>query len=121
MLKIRAEQLEAYSQAEVERFREWMAAHLKRFFPRQCKALGDDQLNETIWFGIKRAATYGIKAKRDVCKYIDLVILLGRDFEKDGKLPWASEILNSQNQAHAKLEMLHQVARTHLRDLRSNA
>lgn len=119
MLKIRAEQLEAYSQAEVERFGEWMAAHLRRFFPRQCKPLGDDQLNETIRFGIARAATYGIKAKRDVCKYIDLVIVLGRDFDKDGTLAWAGEILNTQNQPHAKIEILHQVARIHLRSLRS--
>ena len=120
MLKIRAEQLEAYSQAEVECFREWMAAHLKRFFPRQCRALGDDRLNDTIHFGIRRAATYGIKAKRDVCKYIDLVIVLGRDFEKGEKLPWASEILNSKNEADAKIEILHEVARIHAPSLRSN-
>ena len=51
MLKIRAEQLEAYSQAEVDRFEDWMTNHLKRFFPRECKTLGDSGLKETIQFG----------------------------------------------------------------------
>jgi hypothetical protein len=116
MLKIRAEQLEAYSQAEVDRFEDWMTNHLKRFFPRECKTLGDSGLKETIQFGIRRAASYGIRAKRDVCKYIDLVVVLGRDFEKDEKLPWAIEILKSQNEPSSKIEILHEIARTHLKD-----
>ena len=121
MLKIRAEQLAAYSQAEVDRFTEWMMTHLKRFFPRECKALGDDRLKETIQFGIRRAASYGIRTKRDVCKYIDLVIVLGRDFDKDEKLPWAGEILKSQTHLRSKVETLHKAARDYLRTLRSHA
>src|SRR5690242_5578687 len=121
MLKIRPEQLAAYSQAEVDRFTEWMMSHLKRFFPRECKALGDDRLKETIQFGIWRAASYGIGTKRDVCKYIDLVVILGRDFDKDEKLPWAGEILKSQTQPRTKIETLHEAARAHLKHLRSHA
>lgn len=121
MLKIRAEQLAKYSQAEVDQFTEWMINHLKRFFPQQCKALGDDQLKETIRFGIRRAASYGIRTKRDVCKFIDLIVILGRDFEQDEKLTWASEILKSKAQARRKIETLHEAARAHLRNLRSHA
>lgn len=119
MLKIRAEQLAAYSQAEVDRFTEWMMSHLKRFFPRECKALGDDRLKETIQFGIRRAANYGIRTKRDVCKYIDLVVVFGRNFEEDGKIPWASEVLKSQNQPSIKIEILHEVARAYLKNVGS--
>ena len=36
-----------------------------------------------VQYGIKRAAVYGFTAKRDVCKYIDLMILFGRDFDTD--------------------------------------
>ena len=92
MLRIRAEQFQLLSHAEVENFEEWMVAHLKRFFPVQCRAVGDSRLRETIQTGIERAARYQITARRDVCKYIDLMVVFGRDFDTDRRYPWANTI-----------------------------
>ena len=115
MLTIRAEQFEVFSRVDVKKFEEWMIAHLERFFPEQCAVAGEAQLRETIQGGIKRAATYGVTVKRDVCKYIDLMVVFGRDFDTDKRYPWAAEILSERRNPSAKTQALHGAALKHLR------
>jgi hypothetical protein len=115
MLTIRQAQFAVLSQLEVRKFEDWMLVHLKKFFPKQCAALGDTQLRETVQHGIERAAGHGLTAKRDVCKYIDLMIVFGRDFDADKRLPWAGEILGKRRNPSATIRALHEAARQHLR------
>ncbi len=112
LLTVRAQQLSALEQEEVRKFERWMVGHLQKFFPQQCSAMGDSQLRDFIQYGIRRASGYGIKAKRDVCKYVDVMLALGRDFDKDPRFPWAARLLvQSRVQADAVLQM----AVSHLR------
>jgi hypothetical protein len=104
-----------FSQAEIKKFEERVVIHLNKFFPRQCEALGESKLRETIRYGIKRAAGYGITAARDVCKYIDVMVALGRDFDTDKKYPWAGEILKATSSSNARMARLIRTADTHLR------
>jgi len=106
MLTIRASQFTLFSQAEVRKFEDWMVAHLRKFFPRQCASMGEPKLRETVQYGIKRAAAHGLTAKRDVCKYIDVMIVLGRDFDKDKRHSWAREILTWRTDPGAKMQTL---------------
>jgi len=115
MLTIRKQQMAAFERAEIKKFEDRMVIHLKKFFPRQCAALGDFKLRETIRYGIKRAAAYGITAEREVYKYTDLMIVLGRDFDTDQRLPWAGEILRGRKNPVAKILALHGSARKHLK------
>jgi hypothetical protein len=107
MLRIRSKQFAAFSHAEVEKFEEWMEVHLKKFFPEQCDSEGEEQLREKIRYGIKRAAVYGITTKRDVCKYIDLSMVLGPNFDVDGQVAWAAEILRRPCGASQKIDELY--------------
>ena len=89
-LIIRPAQLDAFSEDERRKFEDWMLAHVARFFPRKAKALGgESQTRDLIRHGIGRSASYGITAKRDVCKYVDLMMVFGRDFDADGRFSWA--------------------------------
>jgi len=74
-----------------------MVVHLNKFFPRQCKTLGEAETLEAIREGIGRAAGYDIVAERNVCKFIDLMFAFGREFDRDRNLPWAQEILNDES------------------------
>jgi hypothetical protein len=38
---VRLDQWAVFSQLEKSKFEEWMLAHLRRFFPRECRAAGD--------------------------------------------------------------------------------
>jgi hypothetical protein len=116
MLTIRQAQFAVLSQLEVQKFEDWMLVHLKKFFPRQCAALGDTRLRETIQHGIERAAVYGLTSKRDVCKYIDLMIVFGRDFDTDRRYRWAGEILGKRRNPGAKMQALFQAANLRLRN-----
>ena len=113
MLTIRKEQLAIFDPVGRKAFEDRVITHLKKVFPEQSAALGELKLRETIQYGTQRAAAYRVASERDVCKYIDLMIFYGRDFDKDAKHPWAQSIL--QNQAirnpTSKIERLYKAAK----------
>jgi hypothetical protein len=113
MLTIRKEQLAVFGPLGKKAFEDRMLTHLKKVFPEQSESLGEPKLRESIQYGTQRAAAYRILSERDVCKYIDLMILYGRDFDKDPNLPWAQSIL--QNHAirnpSSKIERLYKAAK----------
>lgn len=118
MLTIRPEQMKVLSQEEVRKYVERVAVHLRKYFPRQCDAQGEAQLRDTIQRGIRRAAGYGIITQREVCKFIHLMIVFGRDFDTDQRYPWAEEILRAQSSPRVKIELLHRTAVMRLRRAR---
>ncbi len=113
MLTIRTEQLAVFGPIGKKAFEDRVVAHIKKVFLEQSEALGEPKLRETIQYGTERAAAHGMVSERDVCKYIDLLILYGRDFDKDRNLLWAQSIL--QNQAirspSSKIERLYKAAK----------
>jgi len=96
MFTIRNEQMQAFSEAATKNFEVRMVAHLRQFFPERCAPMGEEEVRQEIRCGIERAATYGIVAERDVCHYIKLMFGLGRDFDRDSKLPWAQNVLTDK-------------------------
>jgi hypothetical protein len=115
MLTIRAEQMKKFSEVAVKRFEDMMVVHLDKFFPGSFKATGEPKVRELIRYGIKRAASYKIQAERDVSRYIDLMMVLGADFDSDRRLPWAGEILRSRNNPEQRIAVLLRTAEKHLR------
>ena len=94
MLTIRKEQWELLAKPELQKFEDWMHDHVLKFLSREihgCRPGADWELIRT---GRDRAAAYGITGRSDVCKYIDLMMVFGRDFDTDARYPWAGEILN---------------------------
>jgi hypothetical protein len=110
MLTIQHAQFTVLFQLEVEKFEGWTLAHLRKFFPRQCVALGERQMRESM----RRAARYGFMAKRDVCEYIDLMIALGLDFDTDKRNRWAAEIPGRRGHPGAKMQALFKAANLRL-------
>ncbi len=119
MLTIRKEQLKVFSRSEAEKFEDHMGVHLRKIFPEQCESLGQEELNKVVQHGIQRAKAHGIVAQRDVCKYIDLMMVFGRDFDTNSKLPWASATLKEEFlEGHPadKIKRLCDVAIEHTKD-----
>lgn len=56
--------------------------------------MSDEELDDAIRHGVKRALAYGIGTERDAAKFVSLTFVLGRDFDRDPRLPWAREILD---------------------------
>ena len=114
---IRNQQFDAFSTAQRISFDNRMLVHLKRFFPEQYDGLGEERVVEAVQYGIARAATYGMTAERDVCKYIDLMFALGRDFDTDPRFDWAQPILTDPDtpDATARIELLYEDALARIR------
>ena len=115
MLKIRKEQWDVLVKSEQDKFENWVHDHVCAFFRGAYNAAGEAQLREMIHYGIERAGSYGITSKSDVCKYIDLMVMLGRDFDTDERLPWAGEILQKKKHPSRRIKALEEAAAAQLR------
>lgn len=112
---MRPQQVEKFSEAALKQFEDMMVPHLKRFFPKFSEAAGEPKVRVFIRYGVKRAASYQIMAKRDVSRYIDLMVVLGHDFDRDKQLPWAGQILRTRNSPDVRISVLLKTAQNHLR------
>jgi hypothetical protein len=123
MFTIRTEQLQALSASQASSFDNRMRLHLEKFFPEQCGALDEARIIEAVHYGIARASTYGLISERDVCKYVDLMFALGRDFDTDPQFDWVQPMLTDANTPDpgARIELLYDAALTRIRHAASAA
>ncbi len=114
MLTIRREQLNLLATGRRKDFETRLAGHLLRFFPDKVSFLGEGELQAFIRQGSARAAGYGFDSERDICKYLGLMCVFGRDFDSDSRLPWAAEILRKPfRTSRSKMNRLMEVALAH--------
>ena len=116
MLTIRKEQFAVFEKHEIKKFEDPTYLHLNILYPERCQDIGEPRLRRMIQYGIKRAASYGIRLENDVRKYIEVMLLLGPDFDKDPKFPWAASLLNDKDLGDPKVKAtrLHETARKSL-------
>src|SRR5438132_13371033 len=111
MLTIRKEQEEVLAGYMAKNFQERIVKHVKRFWPEQCRALGDEQVRESVRTGLARARGYGMSTEYDLARYIDLMYWLGTDFDTGPSFPWAVQILpNTSIAARAGMDKLYHTA-----------
>lgn len=89
-LTIRQAQLEALKASAREQYLTTMVEHAKTYFPSRHAEWGDDGLRNTVAATIQRARDHGFKNKRDICKFINVAMTFGPDFDRT---PPFSEIL----------------------------
>ena len=105
MFKMRREQMDAFREEALREFEDWVAGHVERCLPERWAALGEGGVREVIRLGVERAAEYGIVAERDVCKFVDLMLVFGVDFDRERG--WAREILAVKGDPFARMRRLH--------------
>lgn len=71
-------------------------ARLESVFPAKCQYVGKKRVSGVIPEGIEAAAGYGITGQRGVTLFTVLMFVLGRGFDRDLLLPWASATLNDE-------------------------
>jgi hypothetical protein len=91
MLVIRADQMAAFGASIRRRFEDEMASHLATFFPELCPA-NREGLGALIRRNIDKALAYGIERELDVCKFLDLTMALGENFDQE--IDWARHVLH---------------------------
>jgi hypothetical protein len=97
LLKIRDEQMKIFEQAAQRNFAGEMVGHVRQFAPRHSKIIGEHGVRQVVGMGMERARRYGLNNRGPVRFYIELMFMLGSDFDTDPQYPWASEVLNESN------------------------
>ncbi len=111
MLVLREQQVRALARAVLP---QWIAKHLKQFFPVECAALGEPGLRERVREGIARALSHGFETEVHISQYVDLMFAFGADFDTDPALSWPQPILADRTLAPAvRIERLLDAGRRH--------
>jgi hypothetical protein len=88
MLKIRQEQFNAMRESAQAGFDAGMLAHLRKHFAAQTASQSDDQLLATIRAGRRSAWSYGGQDPEAICRFIDVRVALGPEFDSDPRYAW---------------------------------
>jgi hypothetical protein len=121
MLTIRKEQEDLFREAASQRFIQRASEHLKKSFGPQCKVLGDGKLRAFIRLGVQRADRWDVTTSRNVCIYLDVMMTLGIDFDRDPRLPWIRRILGSQSATETvRIDRLYQAVMRMLEQISSS-
>ena len=109
MFIIRKQHMEAFAGVAMRNYEDRLLEHVRESFPEQVKTDGDAKTRETIQAGIQSARRHSLLTERDAALYIEVMYILGPEFETDPRYPWAGEILQGTgNGAPAgKAERLH--------------
>lgn len=105
MLVVRNEQMAVLSRLAWAAFIERMERHLRESFPDVCTQLDERGLRTVIRESLEAAQCHGLTTERDFCRYLNLVFVFGRGFDRDQS--WAREILASTVPAVAKASRLY--------------
>jgi hypothetical protein len=97
MLHIRKEQMEVLDAYMLERFIEKMLVHVHEVFPEETKDKDKQEMRDLVEEGVKRASDYEITEEPQVALFIDLMLGLGRDFEKQTSNTWILRILTKED------------------------
>ena len=96
-LKIREEQMKAFSEYMHASFDKRAADHLRTKHPAATKAMTDIELHSLIQAGVGRAGKYELTRETEVEVFLDLIMLFGVDF--DARLQWGGEVLQNPDLA----------------------
>jgi hypothetical protein len=113
MLTIRKDQMRAFDAYTRQNFEERLVRHLKAILPQQVRTLagttpGDAKLRALIVQGIQKSAGYGITTERDTGRFIELMVRIAPDFERQPNCQWADAILKDQSlSGSGKVGLLH--------------
>ncbi len=110
MLVIREEQMAQFSIAMRTAFTERVVFHLQKDFAAQfgTQVAGEADVASFVERMINKAACYSVVDEQDVEFFIDCAAMLGEDFDRDPRFPWAGEILNRSDLRGAqKMTILH--------------
>ena len=101
-LTIRKAQLDALGTAAL---RDSLGKALREHWPALAERLGEESVGYFAEQAIERCARYGLSERRDHFRYLNVMALLGADFDEEQ--PWAREILEAPKlRGSARLDRL---------------
>jgi hypothetical protein len=107
VLVIRTEQMHVFEGAASRQFEEMMMAHSRRFSPRLCEVIGDEQLRVAVRSAIAAASRYGFSLRGPIRLFVELMFLWGSGFHTDPQYSAVGEILCAPGDEMKRAEEIH--------------
>jgi hypothetical protein len=108
-MKLSDDQLAMFGARREAAFVGVTAAHLARRHPGalERQRISREKLEKFVRDSMGAAARYQVVNEPDIRMYCECRLLLGMNFDRDAKLPWASEILQRRDlDGEAKMNLL---------------
>jgi len=93
VITLRPEQTKSLGRVKEQALLDRLARHVHRHFPERCQDLEERRLREIVGYSIARARDHGFEGEREICKYLNLVMVFGTRFDRSRSHPWAREAL----------------------------
>jgi hypothetical protein len=90
---VRKEHFETLQKAAQGDFETRTMSFLRRTYPERASMLGEGGLRELVQYGSTRAERYQIVGEDERLQFIELMLLLGRNFDQESNCGWAQAIL----------------------------
>ena len=111
MLTIRDEQLRVLEKDVEDRMFADAVHHIRVSLPDIYEELGEEQVRQSVALAKSRSAAHGFDTWAAVVGYLDVMYILGFEFEEDPRYPWANEILEAFDRSNEeRLEQLLRMA-----------
>lgn len=93
MLIIRNDQLALLAADRLRQFVETMCLHLREQFPQALAGTSEPALHDQVRLALAQARGYGLQGARDCCRYLNLCVTYGWDFDQREENAWMRRYL----------------------------
>jgi hypothetical protein len=95
MLSIRASQMEKLTSYCMDRYKAELCRHLAQYDSASCEAAGAEAIESVVNSGIRKARECGFTLDGPVRTYLEIMLALGMEFDRDPQYFWLSPWLRS--------------------------
>lgn len=100
-----------FSKSKLKLFAKKAAAYIKEKYPDKCQILSEQNIEDAITTAFQKRSEYDFKSEYDIIAYLDLMYILGFDFDTNTELPWVRDILcDFDLDARTRFILLKQIA-----------
>ncbi len=96
MLTITKEQIDAFKEDALRRFKKKMLVRVKEVASAHFQFNGEEAARNLVDYGMQRAGEHGFTEQDTLRLYLDFTVIYGCDFDVDPQLPWAARVLGSK-------------------------
>ena len=97
MLTIRNAQMEVLSAQQRQKFVDAMCEFLRLQFKQELQGISQTSLQAKVSAALNSASRYGLRSHRDCCRYLNLAVTYGWEFEQLPENAWMREYLTDPN------------------------
>jgi len=104
MFKVRQKQFLQFDTYIGESFRKRMEAFLQEKYPSEVASLPREHLKGFVEDGIRCAGRFAIEMEDDTARFLEMLLLLGLDFDENPDYVWTRSMLESPEPASDRLD-----------------